>query len=211
MHVEPLPGSKPGRKNQPTADGKPAERPKTKNGYLPPGTSLASAASAKEKDRKKADGKKKRAGGKEEEEDDDGDDDENDGGKKKWVRYEVLESRISTTVEALEGGGKRTVYVFLPFFFSSCCFPLSGEPLFFIFVDFLKISKGVSEAVRCRHCSLAFASSGLSFSVFLSYLTLFNSPLPIPYHPPPPPPPKLLLLLPTYPTLPTTFIKQAAR
>lgn len=112
MHVEPLPGSKPGRKNQPTADGKPAERPKTKNGYLPPGTSLASAASAKEKDRKKADGKKKRAGGKEEEEDDDdGDDDDNDGGKKKWVRYEVLESRISTTVQALEGGGKRTVWV----------------------------------------------------------------------------------------------------
>ena len=41
-----------------------------------------------------------------------GDDDDDDGdGKKKWMRYEVVESSITTTVEALEGGGTRTVYV----------------------------------------------------------------------------------------------------
>ena len=73
------------------------EKPKTKNGYLPPGTSLASAAAAS-----KAKGK-----GKKEE-------DEDEGG---WTRYEVLESCITTTVEALEGGGKRTVYVFSARFF----------------------------------------------------------------------------------------------
>ncbi|CAF9912010.1 MAG: hypothetical protein ALECFALPRED_007804, partial [Alectoria fallacina] len=79
-------------------DGK---RPKTKNGYLPPGTSLA-AVSSKEKTKTK-----KKKGDEDDDDEDDDDDDDEDG--KKWMRYEAVESSITTTVEALEGGGRRTV------------------------------------------------------------------------------------------------------
>ena len=82
-----------------------AERPRTRNGYLPPGTDVAGGVGMG----KGKMGKMGKAGG-------DGD------GKGKWVRYRVVESGITTTVEGLEGGGRRTVWVFFLFLFCFFCF-----------------------------------------------------------------------------------------
>ncbi|CAD6568426.1 MAG: hypothetical protein ASARMPREDX12_001408 [Alectoria sarmentosa] len=105
VEVEPPPAKdkKVGRVKSPTISDD-SKRPKTKNGYLPPGTSLAAASS---KDKEKTKKKKKKADDDDDEEDDDDDVDEG----KKWMRYEAVESSITTTVEALEGGGTRTVWV----------------------------------------------------------------------------------------------------
>ena len=81
-----------------------AERPRTRNGYLPAGTDFAGGVGVGMES-----GKMGKAGG-------DGD------GKGKWVRYRVVESGITTTVEGLEGGGRRTVWVLFCFCFVLFCF-----------------------------------------------------------------------------------------
>lgn len=118
MEVEPLPSAQ-NRQDKNGEDGggvkskstsmTTGEEGKMRNGYLAPGTSFEGKGEGKGK------GKEREKKGTKNVEGDD-DDDDDDGKEEKWIRYEVVESSITTTIEALQGGGKRTVYVDTFFF-----------------------------------------------------------------------------------------------